>query len=83
MTSAAGSGATARVPVVMLTARGEEMDRVLGFELGADDYVAKPFSARAGAARIRAVLRRAGDAPRRAWRRRARGRGRSHGPRHP
>lgn len=52
-----------RVPVVMLTARGEEMDRVLGLELGADDYVTKPFSAAELVARIRAVLRRTGDAP--------------------
>jgi two-component system, OmpR family, response regulator RegX3 len=52
---------TSRTPVVMLTARGEEMDRVLGLELGADDYVTKPFSAAELAARIRAVLRRAGD----------------------
>ena len=43
----------------MLTARGEETDRVVGLELGADDYVVKPFSAREVAARIRAVLRRA------------------------
>jgi two-component system response regulator RegX3 len=48
------------VPVVMLTARGEEVDRILGLELGADDYIVKPFSAREVAARIRAVLRRAG-----------------------
>ena len=54
---------TSRTPVVMLTARGEEMDRVLGLELGADDYVTKPFSAAELAARIRAVLRRAGDEP--------------------
>ena len=54
---------TARTPVVMLTARGEEMDRVLGLELGADDAVTKPFSAAELAARIRAVLRRAGDEP--------------------
>jgi two-component system OmpR family response regulator len=47
-----------RVPVMMLTARGEEMDRVLGLELGADDYVAKPFSSRELVARIRALLRR-------------------------
>jgi two-component system, OmpR family, response regulator RegX3 len=52
-----------RVPVVMLTARGEEMDRVLGLELGADDYVTKPFSAAELVARIRAVLRRAADVP--------------------
>ena len=54
---------TSRVPVVMLTARGEEADRVVGLELGADDYVVKPFSAREVAARIRAVLRRAEAAP--------------------
>ncbi|MBK8170481.1 MAG: response regulator transcription factor [Sandaracinaceae bacterium] len=48
-----------RVPVVMLTARGDETDRVVGLELGADDYVAKPFSPRELLARIRAVLRRA------------------------
>jgi CheY-like chemotaxis protein len=47
-----------RMPVIMLTARGEEADRVLGLELGADDYVVKPFSARELVARIRAVLRR-------------------------
>ncbi|HEV8419983.1 MAG TPA: response regulator transcription factor [Actinomycetota bacterium] len=47
-----------RVPVIMLTARGEEMDRIIGLELGADDYVAKPFSAAELVARIRAVLRR-------------------------
>lgn len=48
-----------RVPVIMLTARGEEMDRVLGLELGADDYVAKPFAPRELVARVRALLRRA------------------------
>jgi two-component system response regulator RegX3 len=46
----------------MLTARGEETDRVVGLELGADDYIVKPFSAREVAARIRAVLRRVGEA---------------------
>ena len=46
------------VPIVMLTARGEEIDRVLGLELGADDYVVKPFSARELSARIRAIMRR-------------------------
>jgi DNA-binding response OmpR family regulator len=52
------------VPIVMLTARDEEADRVAGLELGADDYVAKPFSPRELAARIKAVLRRGGrDAP--------------------
>jgi DNA-binding response OmpR family regulator len=50
--------ARSAVPVVMLTARGEEVDRILGLELGADDYIVKPFSAREVAARIRAVLRR-------------------------
>ena len=51
------------VPIVMLTARGDEADRIIGLELGADDYVVKPFSAREVAARIRAVLRRARAAP--------------------
>ena len=49
------------VPIVMLTAMGEETDRIIGLELGADDYVAKPFNPRELLARIRAVLRRAGD----------------------
>jgi two-component system, OmpR family, phosphate regulon response regulator PhoB len=49
---------TRHVPVLMLTARGEEIDRVVGFEVGADDYVVKPFSLRELALRIRAVLRR-------------------------
>jgi two-component system response regulator RegX3 len=49
-------------PVIMLTARGDEADRVLGLELGADDYVIKPFSARELVARIRAVLRRVSTA---------------------
>lgn len=48
----------AEVPVLFLTARGDEIDRVLGLELGADDYVVKPFSPREVAARIRAILRR-------------------------
>ena len=47
------------VAIIMLTARGEEADRIVGLELGADDYVVKPFSAREVVARIRAVLRRA------------------------
>jgi two-component system OmpR family response regulator len=51
-----------QVPIVMLTALGEETDRIIGLELGADDYVAKPFNPRELLARIRAVLRRAGDA---------------------
>jgi len=49
-------------PVIMLTARGEEVDRILGLELGADDYVTKPFSVRELLARIKAVLRRAAPA---------------------
>ncbi|MCB9561837.1 MAG: response regulator transcription factor [Kofleriaceae bacterium] len=53
------AGAGGRVPVIMLTARGDEADRVVGLELGADDYVAKPFSSRELLARLRAVLRRA------------------------
>jgi DNA-binding response OmpR family regulator len=48
------------VPVIMLTGRGEEVDRVVGLELGADDYVTKPFSAREIVARVKAVLRRQG-----------------------
>jgi two-component system response regulator RegX3 len=51
------------VPIIMLTARGEETDRVVGLEVGADDYVVKPFSARELMARIRAVLRRTAAAP--------------------
>jgi DNA-binding response OmpR family regulator len=49
---------TSTVPVIMITARGEELDRVLGLEIGADDYVTKPFSVRELMARIKAVLRR-------------------------
>jgi DNA-binding response OmpR family regulator len=50
------------VPVVMLTARDDEVDRILGLELGADDYVTKPFSPRELVARVRAILRRSGSA---------------------
>lgn len=50
---------TSTVPIVMLTARDDEIDRVLGLELGADDYVTKPFSPRELVARVRAILRRA------------------------
>jgi DNA-binding response OmpR family regulator len=50
---------SSQVPVIMLTARGEESDRIVGLELGADDYVTKPFSPRELAARVRTVLRRA------------------------
>jgi DNA-binding response OmpR family regulator len=49
---------TAHVPVVMLTARGDELDRVLGLEIGADDYITKPFSPKELVARVKAVLRR-------------------------
>jgi DNA-binding response OmpR family regulator len=55
--------AWSKVPIVMLTARDEEPDRVAGFELGADDYVPKPFSPRELAARIKAILRRAEQRP--------------------
>jgi two-component system, OmpR family, phosphate regulon response regulator PhoB len=53
------SDKTYRIPVIMLTARGEEIDRVVGFEVGADDYVLKPFSTRELLLRVKAVLRRA------------------------
>ncbi|PWI57287.1 response regulator transcription factor [Sulfoacidibacillus thermotolerans] len=52
-----------KIPIIMLTARGEEIDRVLGLEMGADDYVTKPFSPRELVARVRAVLRRKADEP--------------------
>ena len=51
---------TARLPLVMLTAKGEEVDRIVGLELGADDYIAKPFSPREVVLRVKAVLRRRG-----------------------
>jgi two-component system response regulator CpxR len=54
---------SSRVPVLMLTARGEDVDRIVGLELGADDYLPKPFNPRELVARIRAVLRRLEDAP--------------------
>jgi two-component system catabolic regulation response regulator CreB len=53
----------ARLPIVMLTARSEEIDRVMGLELGADDYLTKPFSPRELVARVRALLRRAAPQP--------------------
>jgi two-component system phosphate regulon response regulator PhoB len=53
-----GAKKTARIPIVMLSARGEEIDRVVGFEIGADDYVVKPFSMRELLLRIKAVLRK-------------------------
>jgi two-component system phosphate regulon response regulator PhoB len=52
---------TARIPIVLLTACGDEIDRILGFELGADDYVVKPFSPRELVLRVGALLRRVGD----------------------
>lgn len=53
--------ARSAIPIIMLTARGEEVDRLLGLGLGADDYVVKPFSPRELVARVKAVLRRAGN----------------------
>jgi two-component system response regulator ResD len=52
---------TSRIPIIMLTAKGEEIDRILGLELGADDYIVKPFSPREVVARIKAVLRRTSE----------------------
>jgi DNA-binding response OmpR family regulator len=52
----------ARIPVVMLTAKGEEVDRIVGFELGADDYIVKPFSPRELVLRVKAILKR-GEQP--------------------
>lgn len=57
------AGPLARLPIIVLSARSEEMDRVLGLELGADDYLAKPFSPRELVARVRALLRRAQAVP--------------------
>ncbi|MEY4268676.1 MAG: hypothetical protein RIS90_3211 [Pseudomonadota bacterium] len=56
-------GALARTPVLMLTAKGDPMDRIIGLEIGADDYLPKPFEPRELLARIRAVLRRHADGP--------------------
>src|SRR5262252_5872173 len=50
-----------RIPIIMLTARGEEIDRVVGFELGADDYVMKPFSPRELVLRVKSIFRRVGE----------------------
>ena len=58
-----GDKATAAIPIIMLTAKNEEIDKVLGLELGADDYVAKPFSTRELIARVKAVLRRVQPQP--------------------
>src|ERR1700691_2003173 len=54
--------ATSRLPVLLLTARGEDVDRIVGLEIGADDYLPKPFNPRELLARIRAILRRSGKA---------------------
>ena len=54
-----GDSATAGLPIIMLTAKADEIDRIVGLELGADDYLAKPFSPKELVARVRAVLRRA------------------------
>jgi two-component system phosphate regulon response regulator PhoB len=56
-------GRTRQLPVVMLTAKGSEVDRVVGFEVGADDYITKPFSVRELVLRLKAVLRRGGGYP--------------------
>ena len=66
------SDATAAIPIIMLTARAEESERIVGLELGADDYLAKPFSPNELVARVRALLRRA---------QRGSGRGARHEPR--
>ena len=58
----AASSSTARIPTIMLTARAEEADRIVGLELGADDYVTKPFSPRELVARVRALVRRTSEA---------------------
>lgn len=55
---------TADIPIIMLTAKAEEVDRIIGLEMGADDYVAKPFSMRELMARIKAVLRRSSSSDR-------------------
>ncbi|HEY3885440.1 MAG TPA: response regulator transcription factor [Vicinamibacterales bacterium] len=58
-----GNAATAAIPIIMVTARGEEADRIAGLELGADDYVTKPFSPGELTARVAALLRRTKQAP--------------------
>jgi len=56
-------GASYRTPILMLTARGDDVDRIVGLELGADDYLSKPFNPRELVARVRAILRRANNRP--------------------
>ncbi len=58
-----GLRADSNIPIIMLTAKGDEVDRVIGLEMGAEDYMPKPFGSRELVARIRAVLRRTQDAP--------------------
>lgn len=58
----AARAAGIKTPIILLTARGEEIDKVLGLELGADDYMTKPFGVRELLARVKAILRRTGDA---------------------
>ena len=67
--------ARSSVPIIMLTAKAEEIDKVLGLELGADDYITKPFSLREFRSRVKAALRRAEHGPARAERRRGAARG--------
>ena|ERR1700677_337535 len=55
-----GDGVTSQIPIIMLTAKAEEIDRILGLELGADDYITKPFSPRELVLRVKSVVRRAG-----------------------
>jgi DNA-binding response OmpR family regulator len=55
-----GDGMTSQIPIIMLTAKAEEIDRILGLELGADDYITKPFSPRELVLRVKSVVRRAG-----------------------
>lgn len=59
---------TRAIPLIMLTARGEEIDRVIGFELGADDYVMKPFSPRELVLRVKSIIRRMREEPTEVWR---------------
>lgn len=64
--------ATSEVPILFLTARDDEIDRILGFEMGADDYVTKPFSPRELVARVRTILKRSGRASEQEWLKRGR-----------
>jgi len=55
--------ATADLPIIMLTAKGDELDKIIGLEIGADDYITKPFSVKELVARVRTILRRSQDRP--------------------